>query len=284
MSSTVPIDGRAVFTDLDGTLLDREHRLSQANRQTLRQLGAAGISRVIVTGRSLYSARRVLDDAFPIDVLVTSSGAGIFEFPSLTLLYRSGLRQSDTQRAVAALTALQLDFMVHEPVPDNHHFRWYRCQRDNPDFDRRLAHYADCHQPLAANEPLPIDAAQLLVVVPPGESDAIHAELNQRLAGLNVVRTTSPLDHISTWYEIFPSEVSKARAASWICQHFGIDRGSTLAVGNDYNDLDLLRWGGTARVVGNAPPELRHEFEAVADNNTDGFSESVSQWLAESNF
>ena len=57
----------AVFTDLDGTLLNSSQRLSDINRQTLTSLGRAGICRVVATGRSLYSARRVLDDAFPID-------------------------------------------------------------------------------------------------------------------------------------------------------------------------------------------------------------------------
>ena len=61
----------AVFTDLDGTLLNSNQRLSDINRQTLISLGKAGICRIVATGRSLYSAQRVLDDAFPIDYLLS---------------------------------------------------------------------------------------------------------------------------------------------------------------------------------------------------------------------
>ena len=61
----------AVFTDLDGTLLNSNQRLSDINRQTLTSLGKAGICRIVATGRSLYSAQRVLDDEFPIDYPVS---------------------------------------------------------------------------------------------------------------------------------------------------------------------------------------------------------------------
>ena len=74
--------GRAVFTDLDGTLLGSDQQLSPANHDVLEVLGQQGILRVVVTGRSLFSCRRVLDRSFPIDLLVTSSGAGIFSFPT----------------------------------------------------------------------------------------------------------------------------------------------------------------------------------------------------------
>ncbi|GIS89619.1 MAG: hypothetical protein CM1200mP18_23290 [Gammaproteobacteria bacterium] len=46
--------GRAVFTDLDGTLLGSDQQLSPANHDVLEVLGQQGILRVVVTGRSLF--------------------------------------------------------------------------------------------------------------------------------------------------------------------------------------------------------------------------------------
>jgi hydroxymethylpyrimidine pyrophosphatase-like HAD family hydrolase len=48
-----------------------------------------------------------------------------------------------------------------------------------------------------------------------------------------------------------------------------------MAVGNDYNDLDLLEWADHAYVVGNAPAELRARYTAVASNEEGGFSAAV---------
>ncbi len=118
--------GRAVFTALDGTLLGSDQKLSPTNHDALEALGQHGILRVVVTGRSLFSCRRVLDRSFPIDLLVTASGAGIFSFPRFELLFDQALTETEVSESIEVLNALKLDFMVHDPVPDNHRFRWYR--------------------------------------------------------------------------------------------------------------------------------------------------------------
>ncbi|HSS63753.1 MAG TPA: HAD hydrolase family protein, partial [Gammaproteobacteria bacterium] len=94
------------------------------------------------------------------------------------------------------------------------------------------------------------------------------------------ILTTSPLDNSSRWIEIFPRTVSKAIASTWICTRFDLDRGRALAVGNDFNDRDLLDWAPSARVVANAPEALKRLYKSVKSNDDDGFSEAVDEWLA----
>ncbi len=79
------------------------------------------------------------------------------------------------------------------------------------------------------------------------------------------------MDGESTWIEIFPPEICKSHACAWLARRHQIDAATVIAVGNDTNDLDMLRWAGHARVVGNAHPSLLEEFEAVASNDDDGF-------------
>ena len=107
---------RAVFTDLDGTLLGPDQKLCDRNRATLEHLNSLGVTRVVVTGRSLFSCDRVLDDTFPIDLLVTSSGAGIFSFKPKTLLQQFALDNTEMARAIDVLEQMKLDFMVHNAV------------------------------------------------------------------------------------------------------------------------------------------------------------------------
>ena len=278
MGPTINSTARAVFTDLDGTLLDAHQQLALVNRETLERLGKDKIWRIVVTGRSLFSARRVLDPYFPIDVLVTSSGAGIFSFPGEQMLHSTMMEEPHVQRSAAILKQLALDFMIHAPLPDNHFFKWHRSGRQNTDFGKRLEIYSGYHQPLPENLATVGPATQLLVVCPRDDDGQLHRSLQTELPNLTVIRTTSPLDHRSIWYEIFPPGISKASAAAWVCEHYGIDQHTVLTVGNDYNDLDLLHWGSFSRVVANAPPDLRRQFAMVADHNNDGFAEAVADW------
>jgi hydroxymethylpyrimidine pyrophosphatase-like HAD family hydrolase len=101
------------------------------------------------------------------------------------------------------------------------------------------------------------------------------------LPGFNVIQTTSPLDGESTWIEIFPTTVSKSLTAAWLAEELGVDRSRTVAVGNDYNDLDLLEWSASSYVVANAPTDLKSRFPSVASNNDAGVAETVTRWLAQ---
>ena len=268
-----------VVTDLDGTLLDSASRLGGANRRSLEALARKGTVRAVATGRSLYSARTVMHADFPIDYLVFSGGAGIVSWADGRLLRSRTMAPDVVSRLVARLRSLALDFMVHHAVPDTHCFHFLRSpDGDNPDFERRIERYDRFSQRWRDDLAEKIDASQLLVIEPPGS--ASHLDLLAReFEDVHVVRTTSPLDHASTWIELFPAGVSKSHAADWVRTRHGIDRARTIAVGNDYNDLDLLEWAGRAYVVSNAPAPMRARFAVVRSNDEGGFTEAVRPLL-----
>ena len=101
------------------------------------------------------------------------------------------------------------------------------------------------------------------------------------MTDFNVIQTTSPLDGKSTWIEIFPSTVSKSQTAAWLAKTLGIDENSVVAVGNDYNDLDLLHWSSSSYVVANAPADMKSHFACVATNNNGGVAEAAERWIKE---
>ena len=269
-----------VVTDLDGTLLDTQARLGSVNRQALERLGETGSLRVIATGRSLHSAESVLDADFPIDYLVFSSGAGILDWSNRELLAAHAMGTGDVQGALELLLAKGLAFMVHLGVPDNHHFYYHSgagqvADGDNPDFHRRCRRYEDFARPLDGPGVEMGQVSQFLVIEAPG-SESHYDALVSELAHLNVVLTTSPLDHRSRWIEIFPASASKSQAAEWLRHRHGVDHGAVVAVGNDYNDRDLLEWARHSFVVSNAPASLKTRYAVVASNDDQGFTEAVS--------
>ena len=269
-----------VVTDLDGTLLDSASRLSDANRRTLETLGRNGVVRAVVTGRSLFSARHVMHEDFPVDYLAFSSGAGVVSWEDGRLLRSLAMNADIVSRLVARLRSLALDFMVHHAVPDTHCFHFFRSSDRNRDFERRIELYDRYAQRGHDGAGAGIEVSQLLVIEPPGSTS--HLELLAReFEDVHVVRTTSPLDHASMWIELFPAGVSKALASDWLRHRHSIDHGRTIAVGNDYNDLDMLEWARRACVVSNAPEAMRARFDVVPANDEDGFTDAVRPLLGE---
>lgn len=262
-----------VVTDLDGTLLDPNGRVSHLDMDTLNLLGEKGILRVIATGRTPYSFDKVIPNDFPIDYLIFSSGAGAMEWKTKKLLYTTELTPLDVQHVTKILIDRKADFMVHEPIPANHRFLFFSSGNFNPDFERRIEIYKAFCQPFIPGVPYDSPATQILAVLP-FDVDRFDS-LREEFPTLKVIRATSPLDGHSIWMEIFDPKVSKAYGIDYICKMNNIFNSQTIAIGNDFNDLDMLAFTQQSFVVENAPLELRNTYRTVNPNSNSGFTSAV---------
>ncbi len=264
------------ITDFDGTLVRSDGTVAPTDLRALSSLKHRGVVRVVATGRSLYSFHRSRVSGLAVDYVVFSCGAGIMKVADRRVIRKKNLSASRVRQAVRLLNELGLDFMLHREIPENHYFLYRRAGGHNPDFESRIALYRPFCRPLDGEEGSG-PACQLLAVLPGQRGDEIFKLVSQTLADFSVIRTTSPLDHRSVWIEIFAPGVSKSGAVEWLAGQLGIGREKTMAVGNDYNDCDLLQWAGEGVVVANAPEELRRAFPKVASNDECGVAEAVSR-------
>ncbi len=266
--------------DLDGTLLRSDRTFDAVDLRALKQLGDHGVVRAIATGRSMYSFNTVADSNLPVDFVIFSTGAGVAQYPSGLIIRKVNLEPHEVEHVYQILKAARLDFMVHQPIPDNHVFAYFQSGNGNPDFKRRISLYSRYAYPLESASSTFGPATQLLAILPPQNPTRILAKLRAELPEYNVIQTTSPLDGESTWIEIFPMAVSKSLTTAWMANEMGISKQQTASVGNDYNDLDLLEWASSSYVVDNAPADLKSRFPSVASNNNCGVAEVIKHWSA----
>ena len=276
---------KMIVTDFDGTLFSDDKKINRKDYETLINLGEKGIKRVIATGRSYFSADKVLDKDFPIDYLIFSSGAGILNWKTGEIIRSISIKADEIIKVYKILEESEFDFMLHKEIPENHRFfRFKNNDAENSDFENRCSIYKDYCLEGNSEEIFHLENATQFVVIKnlnKSEDPAeIHSMLKNKLPELKVIRATSPIDRKSLWVEIFPREVSKAKAAQKICSDINISRENVMVIGNDYNDIDMLEWGGkNSFVVANAPADFKKVFKVVSSNNNCGFSEAVGMWL-----
>ena len=268
-------DPKMVITDLDGTLLNPQHQVSDIDFKSLKLLGERKIYRVIATGRSVFSLSKVIPPDFPIDYLIFSSGSGILNWNTKKILYVRSLKTDQVAAIANFLIKMNVDFMIQRPIPDNHYFVYHQTGNENPDFYHRIEIYMQFAQPLAGSPEEFGNAGQFLAII---EKDVtIYEQIKNGLSQFNVFRSSSPLDGKSIWIEIFPKTVSKGSAAAWLCQRLGCHPTAVVGIGNDYNDIDLLNWTQHSFVVENAPYELKQKFEITDSNTHSGFTKAVQK-------
>ncbi|MBW2623389.1 MAG: HAD family phosphatase [Deltaproteobacteria bacterium] len=270
-----------LVTDLDGTLKPSAGGFRPVDIEALQRLMSEGVITAIATGRSLFSYTRDITHPLPVDYIIFSSGAGILRTSDWKILRAVQLEPEQAEAAISLLLDYHLDFMVQQPIPEEHRFFFHATGNPNPDFERRLASYRDHAEPMGSMKENALAATQLVAIIPETEGVFVYERLKRNLSGLTVIRTTSPLDHSSTWVEIFPANASKSQAAQWLAHGRELSPQDVLCVGNDFNDLDMLEWAGTSYVVANSPGELRERFPEVASNNDGGVAEAIRLWLSQ---
>ena len=109
------------FCDLDGTLADKSGNVSSTDLNSLKRLKDLNILRVVATGRSPFSARKIIKKDFPIDYLICSTGCITQCWPSQEILEKFNLNPEETEFAAVVLRSYKMDFMVLHEVPENQH-------------------------------------------------------------------------------------------------------------------------------------------------------------------
>lgn len=263
-----------VITDLDGTLFNNNHEVSLIDMKSLFWLGEHNIVRVIATGRNFFSVSQALKNNFPIDYLIFSSGAGIYNWKTKTLMHSYYLPDYEVKQISEILIQHQVDFMIHDMIPENHKFVYHRSGNPNLDFEARIKLYNDFAFKL---DPIKEDyknACQILAVFP--NNLDLFKEIQQKFTDIKIIRTTSPLDGDSIWMEIFPKTVSKGHGVEWLCNQLKIDQSATISLGNDYNDIDMLEYTEKKYIVSNAPEDLKAKFPICKSNEENGFTDVLN--------
>ena len=268
--------------DLDGTLLNSQHELPPQNRAALHRAHEAGLRIVLCTGRSYPETRPILEQiGLDLDATVTVFGALISDARSGRTLERVsmsldlafevtdwfGARDfavmwlNDAEQA--GLDGYVIDGRQRHPAVD----RWVE----------RTPCRISCVDKLPENVHAPmrisiIDEPDVLT----GVSEEMRRDFDGRAAH-NLLR--APLYNL-TIIETFAPDVSKWHGIRRLCQRWDIDPARTLAIGDDINDLDMVRSAGLGVAMDNAHPEVKKAAQRViADNDSDAIATLIHEVL-----
>ena len=272
-----------IVTDFDGTLLDDQKKISAKNFSALACLKQKRVIVAIATGRSLESFTRAIAamepdislQNLPVDYVIFSTGAGILRVSDQKIIYAQSINRNDIQTIAGYFDDSQTDYMIHKAIPETDHLLYKRFDRKNPDFEMRLSLYATYANRLYVFSDQFESATQVLAILAKHKGAETVARIRQHLDAFSVIPATSPLDHRSLWIEVFHKNVSKSSTTAWLCRRLNVLPVCVAAIGNDYNDKDLLEWAGTGYVVDNAPDELKKKFKTAASNNNSGFHDAL---------
>ncbi|MBN1924780.1 MAG: HAD family phosphatase [Prolixibacteraceae bacterium] len=271
---------KLISTDLDGTFLNDGKAIAPQDLYCLGKLGEKQIVRVAATGRSMHKVYEVISRDVPFDYIVFSSGGGIYDWRKGDLLTFEKFNRLVFESLCRFMLTLDLNFFIYDPIPDNNRFQYHRGGGECNEFDDYLERHAGDYSVFDENKPYP-DSGHVMAIIPNNEElfEKLKSGIIESCSGVKVIRTTSPVNGDFIWLEVFPDTVSKGHGLKWIGKMLNISSREMAAVGNDFNDMDMLDFVGYPFVMGNSPDELKKKYRKVAETNQQGGFSSVVREL-----
>ena len=270
---------KAVFVDLDGTLLTTDKRLSPRNRRALERAHSLGFEIIPATGR-LWEGIPEEIRALPfVRFAVTVNGAEVYDAEARRPLVR---RELPADRAVEILRILR----GYDGVFNCYAGGWGYMERQMfeaaPDYVLEPAFLAIIRKlcipvgNLEAYIRCQFAAVQKLQI--------FFNDLELNGAAYRQLRSLLPDTSVSSSIrgnlEITHALANKGEGARFLCGHLGIDRENVIAFGDGSNDASLLRWAGTSVAMKNAAPEARQAAgKTTLSNDEDGVAEYLEKFF-----
>lgn len=200
---------------------------------------------------ALPIARELKLDGMPMG---TYNGAAVWEYPSGRLIYHEPLNLDAGKKVAAFCEARGLH--LHAYVDDELYV---------PDLGELTQRYIAVAgvKPHAVGSIflwLSKPSTKMLIVDEPDRLQAIRPVLKD-LLGPNFHITSS----IPSFLEITAERATKGLALEWIANSLGISREETMAVGDAYNDVSMLKWAGTSFAMSHAPEDVKRAATHVAE-------------------
>lgn len=263
---------RALFVDLDGTLVGAANRVSERDRTALQAARAAGWEVVLCTGRSRISTEPVADQLGFRGWAVLSNGAVAMHLGTREVLYRNHLPPETTLAAVRDLMAAGAPPQVYEDAVESARILYH------PEHPVEI-HNAHRQRPWPRlAEALPFPA---ISVSSYGPEEQLRP-LAERLAadpwpGTFVEQAGT---HAVWCLEVHHHASGKGNGLRRVAARLGAPQEATVAIGDHLNDLGMLRAAGLGVAMGSGLPEVRAAADWVtAPFGEDGVAHAVARFL-----
>ena len=269
---------RLLAIDIDGTLVNSRDELTPATREALIRAGKAGIQVVLATGRR-YSHTLHLVAPLEIDVpLVTASGGLVKDPADHRTLYQAAF---DRQVLCQMLSVIQRrgqdPLLCADTYSQGFDFYLARWEVASPE----LAEYLRLNPgdgrpwPPLVSDPPPGVFAGFTMGTRQQMLD-LEREVQQQLPGTVGTHVLRSPRYSGFMCELAPAGVTKWSAIRRLAAQWGIDQQSICAVGDDVNDIPMIRAAGLGVAMGNALAAVKAAAQRVAPtHDEDGLVQVV---------
>lgn len=264
------IEDILVVSDLDGTLVPISQQISVKNIEAIRRFRDLGGGFTIATGRSPLSAGHFLSQLGVEAPIIANNGAVLYDATSKKTIWHKPLppnfraivrqtKETFPSIGIEVITAQDEYYLVSHSellcgVNTVSGFSYKECDVDD----------------------LPDDSCKVLFIMHPHEFDAVVNEiLSHHYAGVDFVKSGGDC------FEMMAEQINKGYPLGELAKACGKAVRGIVAVGDYYNDIEMLREATLGVTLENAPEDIKQKADMVVPSCEDDGVAYLLEYLIE---
>ena len=263
---------KVICCDIDGTLVRDDKSLSEENKYWIKKaVQERGVEFTLVSGR-MYNGVRPFYDLLGI--------AGPISCYNGASLYDSDGHIVEEHRVPHDISMKVLEVQRQSGVPlilfnDQ---KWYLQEQDNYVHPKKLKVYqTECIEGDFTQLLSEFDTNKLLFMT---ADNAKLDEVESILRGMGLAEGSLTFYRSADFLELMPYGVNKGMAIDALARHFKIPTSQIMAIGDDYNDIEMLQRAGFSVAMGNAVQPAKEAAKYITDTNmNDGVAKAIQHFV-----
>lgn len=260
---------KLIAIDIDDTLINDDKEVTPAVQKALEQAVAKDVVVTLATGRAYASAQAIARQTGLNVPIITYQGALVKNLLDEQVLYERYVPVDAAKKLLQYCLEhnLHLQTYIDDKLytrEENEKIIAYTTLNKTrfyvePDFEKLIV------------QPTP----KLLIIDEPDYLDQIAPVLRELLGdGVHITKSKP------NFLEIMHKEGTKGEALEFLASHFGCDLSETIAIGDSWNDHEMLEAAGLGVAMGNAIPALKEIADYVTlSNNEDGVKHVIDKFI-----
>lgn len=270
---------RLLALDIDGTLLDPQFQISAANMSALRRAHEAGVEIVLGTGRR-HTFAMPIAEALGFDVWLISSNGAITKSSRGELFHRDLLPAAVARRLMAHMSAFRPNVVFTFDIEGRGALVIESAETLNGSIQRWMEKNSEYIATLVPVEnSLTTDPVQAMFcgTIPRMKEAEAHLATADFVGDFTALKTQYEARNLCI-LDVLNKECSKGHALRRWAEYRGYRREEVMAIGDNYNDLEMLEFAGIPYIMGNASDDLKaNAFKVTLGNDASGVAAALEE-------
>ncbi|WP_290033185.1 Cof-type HAD-IIB family hydrolase [Ligilactobacillus cholophilus] len=264
---------KLIATDIDGTLVNDERKITSFTRKVLKQARAKGVYVVLCTGRPVSGIQNYIEQLelnTTDDFAITFNGAQIQNIGTNEVIARNEISIPDCIELANLSHQLGIKAQIVTADSDLYVF-----DQDISRYSVKDAFYTNMELHYREISQLSVKATKFMWADEPNKISKTIKQIPQEIKSKYYIVRSEPF-----FLEFTSPQATKGHAVIELAQKLGIKQNEIMTVGDENNDLTMLEAVKHSVAMGNGNEKVKQVASYITDdNNHDGLGKAVEKFV-----